>query len=60
MRVVANFNGDALWGVVTYIHETLKGLGNDSSDAVLMNGAQWIYDDSIKKPYLNFNLKYTS
>ena len=57
MRVVANFNGDALWGVVTYIHETLKGLGNDSSDTVLMNGAQWIYDDAIKQPYLNYDRK---
>lgn len=24
MKIVANFNGDALWGVVPYIHETLN------------------------------------
>ena len=55
MKVVANFNGDALWGVVTYIHKTLEQIGNDSSDSVLMNGVQWIYDHSIKESYKNYN-----
>ena len=55
MKVVGNFDGDALWGVVTYIHKTLENLGDDSSDAVLMNGVQWIYDHSINEPYKSYN-----
>ena len=57
MRVVANFNGDALWGVVTYIHKTLESLGDDSLSSVLMNGVEWIYDDPIKYPYNSYERK---
>ena len=57
MRVVANFDGDALWGVVTYMHKSLEPLGDDSLSSVLMNGAHWIYDHNIKVPYQSYERK---
>ena len=54
MRVVGNFNDDATWGVVTYIHKTLEDLGDDSDTTALMNGASWIYHDDIKAPYRDY------
>tara|TARA_R110000765_G_scaffold129058_2_gene227404 strand:+ start:382 stop:1347 length:966 start_codon:yes stop_codon:yes gene_type:complete len=54
MKIVANFNGDADWGVVPYIHKTLEKFNNDESDAVLMNGVEWIYNSEIKKPYKDY------
>ncbi len=57
MRVVGNWRDDATWGVVTYIHETLDKLGDDSFESVLMNGCAWIYHDDIKMPYQSFDRK---
>lgn len=57
MKIVSNFQGDADWGVVPYMHKSLLPFNDDESDEVLMNGVQWIYDDEIKKPYKNYKRK---
>ena len=57
MKIVSNFNGDAEWGVVPYIHKTLLMFDNPDSSEVLMNGVEWIYNDEIKKPYQDYKRK---
>ena len=48
MLIVSNFNGDAEWGVVPYIHKSLLKFNGSSCTEVLMNGVEWIYNDEIK------------
>ena len=57
MKIVSNFNGDADWGVVPYMHKSLLPFNNDDSDEVLMNGVEWIYNDEIKQPYKDYKRK---
>ncbi len=57
MKIVSNFNGDAEWGVVPYMHKSLLSFNNDDSDEVLMNGVEWIYNDKIKEPYKDYKRK---
>ena len=57
MKIVSNFNGDADWGVVPYMHKSLSAFNEEDSDEVLMNGVEWIYNDEIKKPYKDYKRK---
>ena len=57
MKIVSNFNGDADWGVVPYMHKSLLPFNDDDSDEVLMNGVEWIYNDEIKQPYKDYKRK---
>lgn len=54
MKIVANWSGDSLWGVVPYMHESLVPFNDDSSNQVLMNGAEWIYNHNIKEPFKDY------
>lgn len=56
MKVVENFNGDAIWGVVPYIHESLKKLSSDT-DTLLCNGAEWIYNPGLLDNYKDYKRK---
>jgi len=55
MKVVADWSDDSNWGVVPYMHESLKKLGDDSTNEVLMNGAAWIYRNDIKQPFRDYD-----
>lgn len=57
MKIVANWSGDSLWGVVPYMHESLSPHNDESSDEVLMNGAEWIYNHNIKEPFKDYKRK---
>jgi hypothetical protein len=57
MKIVSNFQGDAEWGVVPYMHKSLLPFNDEDSDEVLMNGVEWIYNDEIKKPYKDYKRK---
>ena len=57
MKIVSNFNGDAEWGVVPYIHKSLLKFNGSSCTEVLMNGVEWIYNDEIKKLYKDYKRK---
>ena len=39
------------------LHNTLEQIGDNSSDSVLMNGIQWIFDHNIREPYKNYSRK---
>lgn len=54
MKIVCNWQGDCLWGVVPYMHKSLEVFNDDTSNTVLMNGAHWIYDHGIKEPYRDY------
>jgi len=54
MKIVSNWQGDCLWGVVPYMHKSLEVFNDEASNAVLMNGAHWIYDHGIKEPYRDY------
>ena len=57
MKIVANWSGDAPWGVVPYMHKSLEKFNDESSDEVLMNGAEWIYNHAIKEPFKDYKRK---
>lgn len=54
MRVVKNFNGDAGWGVIPYIQNTLDRLSDDDSDSVFFNGVEFIDDVTLLLPYKDY------
>ena len=57
MKIVSNFNGDAEWSVVPYIHKSLLKFNGSSCTEVLMNRVEWIYNDEIKKLYKDYKGK---
>jgi len=57
MKIVSNWADDAIWGVVPYMHKSLEVFNDDDSDEVLMNGAAWIYNHEIKKPFKDYKRK---
>tara|TARA_B100001564_G_scaffold270653_1_gene232277 strand:+ start:14851 stop:15804 length:954 start_codon:yes stop_codon:yes gene_type:complete len=54
MKIIADWSDDSNWGVVPYMHESLKELCDESQTEVLMNGAAWIYRHNIKEPFKDY------
>lgn len=54
MKIVPNYNGDYMWGLVPYLYECFKPLGDDNNNDVLLYGIQWMYDKAAREPYRHF------
>lgn len=54
MKIISNFSGDALWGVVPYLQNVLDKLNDDNSDEVFFNGVHFIYEKNIRDIYKDF------
>ena len=54
MKVVSDWTHDCAWGVVPYVQRTLDLLSEEDSDTVLMNGASWIYEESLRNKYKDY------
>lgn len=57
MKVIRNFGGDAEWGVLPYLQNTLNSLSDESSEDVFFNGVQFIDDISLLEPYKDYRRK---
>jgi len=54
MKIIKNFNGDALWGIIPYIQKTFDKFNNDNSEDVFLNGVQFIYDKNLRDSYKDY------
>lgn len=57
MKIIKNFSGDALWGIIPYIQKTLENLNDDNSEDIFFNGVEFIYDKNLRDSYKEYNRK---
>ena len=51
MKIVSDWSHDCNWGVVPYVQKSLDKYSEEESDSVLMNGAAWLYEKSLREKY---------
>jgi len=55
MKVIKDFGGDAIWGVLPYIQKTFDELSdNNNTENAFFNGVSFIYDENLRNQYKNY------
>jgi len=55
MKVIKNFGGDALWGVIPYIQKTLDELSDDNdTENAFFNGVEFIDNVELREQYKDY------
>ena len=54
MKIVSDWSHDCNWGVVPYVQKSLDKYSEEGSDSVLMNGAAWLYEKSLREKYKDY------
>ena len=57
MKVRYDWSHDCTWGVVPYVQESLNHLSDEDSNEVVMNGAAWLYEKSLRDKYKDYDRK---
>jgi hypothetical protein len=55
MKIIKNFDGDALWGIIPYIQTIFDKFNNDESEDAFFNGVHFIYNKNLREQYSKYN-----
>lgn len=54
MKVIKEFGGDALWGVLPYIQTEFDKLSDENSEEAFFNGVSFIYNKDLRNKYKDY------